>query len=143
MRSLLITALLAVGTAPSAQQYETAARRYFETWNAHDVTGMRPLFAATATLKDWDLEKSGADEIVKANSAIFAAEPKIRIDVVTIHLSETTRTAVCEILVRLNNEKMKAMNVVKVLTFDEAGKIAAVRAYKGATSMMGKDVLSY
>ena len=38
---------------------EAAARRYFDVWNAHDVTALRALLAPQATLRDWDIEKTG------------------------------------------------------------------------------------
>ena len=132
---MLLLALAASTSAAPARSYESLARTYFDAWNKHDLTALRPLFAETATLKDWDVEKSGADEVVQANGAIFAKEPKISIDVQTIHTSEETRSAICEVLVRLNDAKVKVMKVAKVLTFDAAGKIEAVNAYKGRTTM--------
>ena len=53
------------------------AQTYFDTWNAHDVDGLRTLLADDATLRDWDIEKLGAREVAGANGRIFAAVPKI------------------------------------------------------------------
>ena len=124
-------ALAAAAAAPHPRYYEKLARAYFDVWNAHDVPGLRRVFAEDATLRDWDVEKSGADAVAQANGNIFAALPKISIDVLTIHVSEHTRTAVCEILVRLHNAKNEVLKVVDVIAFDAAGRITAVRAYKG------------
>ena len=49
----------------------------------------------------------------------------------TIHVSEATTTAACEILVKLNNGSTGAaseLKVVDVITFDSAGKIKSIRA---------------
>ena len=111
------------------RQLRRGAVRYFEVWNTHDVAGLRSLLAAEATLRDWDVEARGGDEVAAANAKIFAAVPSIRIEVLTIHLAAITRTAVCEILVRLTDENV--LRVVDIISFDEQGKIVSVRAYKG------------
>lgn len=125
------------------------ANRYFDVWNSHDVSKLRGLLAAEATLRDWDVEVTGGDAVAAANAKIFAAVPGIKIEVLTTHVAVHTLTAVCEILVRLNNEKGEAtkwwitkwwkgevahahvLKVVDIITFDEEGKIVSVRAYKG------------
>ena len=111
--------------------FKTLATTYFETWNAHNVEGLEGLFAADVVLRDWDIEKAGAKEVAAANGGIFEAVPKIAIEVLTVHESPSTSAAVCEILVKLNNDAGEVLKVVDVITFDAAGKITAVRAYKG------------
>ena len=116
---------------PGPTEYERLARRYFVAWNAHDVPGLRALLADDVTLVDWDIEKTGGDEVAAATGHLFEAEPKISIDIQAIHVSDATKTAICEIMVRLHNAKEKVQKVAKLLTFDGAGKIAHVHAYKG------------
>ena len=131
---MLTSAILTLATAtsaPHARFYERQARQYFDVWNTHDVTRLRPLLADGVTLRDWDIQASGADAVASANGKIFAALPKISIEVETIHVSDHTRTAACEILVRLHNERDEVLRVVDVIVFDHDGKITAVRAYKG------------
>ena len=81
------------------------ALRYFETWNLHDVSRLKDLFAAEATLRDWDVEVAGRDAVVAANAKIFAAVPGIKIEVLTTHVAVNTTTVVCEILVRTNEQR--------------------------------------
>ena len=133
---MLATTLFVLATSAAAPQrhahyYERLARTYFEVWNSHDVNGLLALFAPDVTLRDWDVHKTGAAAVAKANGNIFAAVPNIHIDVESVHVSEHTRTAACEILVRLNNANGEVLKVVDVIAFDDAGKISAVRAYKG------------
>ena len=53
------------------------------------------------------------------------------VEVVTIHVSEATAAAACEILVKLNNGAVGAaqeLKVVDVISFDGTGKIKSIRA---------------
>lgn len=75
------------------------AQKYFAMWNAHDVPGLQALFAEGVTLRDWDIEKTGAAAVAEANGGIFAAVPKIAIEVLSIHVAPATSVAACEILV--------------------------------------------
>ena len=72
---------------------------------------------------------SGAAAVGEANGKIFAAVPAISIEVLAVHVSEATRTAVCEILVHLGDGTV--LKVADVIEFDPALKIKALRAYKG------------
>ena len=131
-----LVAVLASATPTSAPRhvypyYEQLVRQYFAVWNAHDVHGLRGLFADDVMLRDWDVEKHGAAAVAKANGNIFAAVPGIHIAVERIHVSEHTHSAICEILVELHNDKQEVLKVVDVIAFDASGKITAVRAYKG------------
>jgi hypothetical protein len=46
---------------------EALATNYFAAWNEHDVAGIEAMLAPEATLRDWDIEKSGAKEVAAAN----------------------------------------------------------------------------
>ena len=114
--------------ATMAIDYPGLTAKYFEVWNSKDLGELRKLFAEGATLRDWDVEKSGAEEVVKANGGIFEAVPTISIEVLKVHVSESTLSSIAEILVVLPDDKLK---VTDVITFDDAGLIVSVRAYKG------------
>lgn len=133
---LCVLTVVASGDAQAARgdhkkSIEAAARRYFEVWNTHDVSALQELLAPQATLRDWDIEKTGANEVARANGGIFAAVPGIKIEVLKIHVSPSTSSVACEILVKLNNEKNEILKVVDIISFDHENKITAVRAYKG------------
>ena len=144
--------------------FQALAFEYFRVWNTHDVSALESLLAEDATLRDWDIHKSGAGAIAAANGGIFAALPNIQservlylvcvtgpvcnehhqvrlaetcsrlphaVEVVTIHVSEATAAAACEILVKLNNGAAGAaqeLKVVDVISFDGTGKIKSIRA---------------
>lgn len=104
---------------------------YFDTWNAHNVEGLRGLLDDACSLRDWDISKEGGDAVAAANGGIFEAVPKIAIEVLMMHVSEPTSTVTAEILVKLNNEAAEVLKVVDIIEFTDAGKVSAVRAYKG------------
>ena len=70
-----------------------------------------------------------------ANAKIFAAVPQIAISVLDVFVDEAKRTAVCEILVHLNDHSSTVLKVVDVIVFaPPEGSlllIKSVRAYKG------------
>ena len=108
--------------------YTAVTNKYFEVWNSKDLKALRTLFADEATLRDWDVEKAGADAVVEANGGIFQAVPTISIEVLTVHISESTKTTISEVLVNVPGDKLK---VTDIITFNDAGLITSVRAYKG------------
>ena len=97
---LAITAARAEG-----HRYRKLAHAYFAAWNTHNVDALRPLLGAHASLRDWNVEVTGSTAVLDANAAIFAAAPKIQIETVQVHVAEATQSAICEILVKVNNAK--------------------------------------
>ena len=120
--------LLTLAASSVHHDLEALARGYFTTWNTHDTAALGELFADDASLRDWETSAEGKDAVVKANGKIFTAVPNIRIEVLTIHVANETRTAACEIIVHL--PKLSPLKVVDIISFRK-GKIQAVRAYKG------------
>ena len=103
---------------------------YFSAWNAQDVNALRAVLADDCILRDWDVVAQGGDEVAAANGKIWAAVPKIAIDVLDVFCSgEMAATA--EIIVKLNDEAGTELKVADIIGFNEAGKITFVRAYKG------------
>ena len=116
----------------SALNMEAAARAYFTQWNTHSGDAVAACFAPDGTLRDWDVSAAGAAAVGAANANIFAAVPSISIDVLSVHVSEATRTAVCEIIVNLNDGTGTTLKVVDVIEFAPGSLlIASLRAYKG------------
>ena len=103
---------------------------YFFAWNAKDVNALRAVLADDCKLRDWEVAAEGGDEVAAANGKIWAAVPKIAIEVLDVYCSgETTATA--EIIVKLNDEVSTELKVADVIGFNKEGKITFVRAYKG------------
>lgn len=101
------------------------ALKYFELWNTNSGESLRPVLADNVTLQDWEISKSGIEDVINANQGIFDNVPGIKINVKDVALSETQ--AMCEIDVVVSESD--TLNVVDVLTI-EGGKITAVKAFK-------------
>ncbi len=101
------------------------ALKYFELWNTNKGENLREILADNVTLQDWEISKSGIEDVVAANQGIFDKVPGIKINIKDIALSETQ--AMCEIDVVISDSER--LHVVDVLTI-EAGRITAVKAFK-------------
>lgn len=111
---------------------EAAARAYFTAWNTRSGEAVAACFAPEGSLRDWDVSAVGAAAVGAANANIFANVPAISIDVLNVHVSEATRTAVCEILVHLNDGSGTTLKVADVIEFAPGSHlISSLRAYKG------------
>lgn len=132
LTACVLFATAAVAPAPHAvRHYEKLTKAYFRAWNVHDANALSELFHETVTLRDWNVSKAGKKAVVDANAAIWATVPNISIEVLTTHVSESTRTVASEILVDLKNGKDSPLKVVDIISFNEEDKISSVRAYKG------------
>ena len=101
-------------------------------WDSPHLTHPAPFsLSREGTLRDWDVSVEGAAAVGEANAKIFAAVPTISIEVLSVHVCEGTRTAVCEILVHLGDAGKTTLKVADVIAFNDALKIVALRAYKG------------
>ena len=108
---------------------EHLAQRYFNAWNAKDSSKLELLLSSDAHLRDWEMDKTGSASVVRANMDIWKRVPGIFIEVLTMHVSNDTRTICAEIVVKLSASE--SLKVVDVITFDSQNKIASIRAYKG------------
>ena len=119
----------AATNAAGRNRLEHLAQRYFNAWNAKDSNKLELLLSSDAQLRDWEIDKTGSASVVQANMDIWKRVPGIFIEVLTIHVSNDTRTVCAEIVVKLSASE--SLKVVDVITFDSQNKIASIRAYKG------------
>lgn len=103
------------------------AQTYIQAFSNHDLAALDLMFADDVSLIDWDGEHHGRAEVLVTNQGIFEAVPGIWADIVHCHPAD--QTVVLELLVHVDSETV--LKVVDVLTFNAAGQIASVRAYKG------------
>ena len=104
---------------------KNVAVQYFEFWNNQDVDGLRTLFAEDVSLKDWDIEVAGVEEVIKANEAIFNELPDIKAEILQLGMDEGVVFA--QIAIHLNtNESISVVDVLNI----EGTKIKSIQAYK-------------
>lgn len=102
---------------------------YFNAWNNHDSNKLKDLFSDSCSLRDWDINVSGKEKVIEANSNIFSSVPNINANLVNMYIENNLQTTVSELIIELNeNDKLK---VVDIITFNSNGLIESIRAYKG------------
>ena len=107
-----------------------AVLKYFEVWNAHDVEGIKALHAAESTLTDWDAAHGPTNEdVAKGIAGIWAAVPKIKIEVSEIFTCGSAPTCVANIKVVVDENT--TLDVCDIFEFDAAlEKVVSLKAYK-------------
>lgn len=100
-------------------------KKYFDYWNAHDLDGLRTIFAPNVKLKDWDIDVSGIDNVIAANKGIFDAAPNIKIEVLDMGVS--SNKVMVEIVVDSGNGEL--IDVVDVITIAN-DQIVSIKAFK-------------
>mmetsp|Transcript_21909 Transcript_21909/g.34430 ORF Transcript_21909/g.34430 Transcript_21909/m.34430 type:complete len:167 (-) Transcript_21909:382-882(-) len=108
----------------------TLTKKYFEVWNAHDVSGIQGLHAATSTLADWDGSHGPTNEEVASGiGGIWKAVPEVQIEIVDIYtMGDKSNTCVANIMVIV--DASTTLKVCDVIEYDESGLVVALNAYK-------------
>ena len=103
---------------------------YFEVWNSHDAEKCGSFFADVCEHRDWDAGVEGKAETTKFLAGLFQAVPNIKLTIEKVHVSPSTSTATAEIFVHVGDEAKTVLKVTDIITFDNAGKITNLQAYK-------------
>lgn len=102
---------------------------YFKIFSNKNINELSELFDDSIVLKDWDIEKFGKGEVVKANQNIFDSVDKITVTPVKV-CSDGNITA-SEIRIEvIIGDTIEYLNVVDFIEFSEENKIISVTAYK-------------
>jgi ketosteroid isomerase-like protein len=104
-------------------------QQYFLAWNKQDKDKLTELFSENCTLKDWDIDVSGRDNVIAANANIWKSVPDIHVLVYKIIIDENAQSGHGQILVVSDNENL-SLPVIDVFSFDNDNKIVQVSAYK-------------
>ena len=86
------------------------------------------MFSKDVSLRDWEIEATGIDEVLKANKNIFKSVDSIKAKPLRIY--NDGNTIVAELEIDINNGQ-ESLLVVDVIEFDGENKILEIRAYKG------------
>lgn len=109
------------------QDYRRIADGYVAAFNGRDLECLAGLFADAVTLRDWSVEARGRDAVLQANRDMFDATRSIEATV--LRGVAEGRTVVLELDIVVDGTEH--LRVVDVLEFDPAGRLLAIRAYKG------------
>ena len=103
-------------------------RKYFEVWNAHDVKGIEALHAPASALEDWDGSHGPTNvDVAKGIGGIWAAVPKIQIEVLGVYTSVTN---MCVANIKVIVDETTSLTVCDVITYDNNGLVTDLKAYK-------------
>jgi hypothetical protein len=105
---------------------KTTAQEYFNAFERKDIDKLRELFDSEIAIRDWDVEATGMENVLKVNAGIFESFQKINVEIISLYTEKAT--VIGELIITLDDAI--TIKVVDVIEF--AGhKIKSIRAYKG------------
>ena len=78
---------------------------YFDTFSNKDLDGLKQMFVDDVTLRDWDINVTGIDEVLRANLNIFKSVESIKVNPISVYRDGNIVIAEIEILVN-GDEKL-------------------------------------
>lgn len=107
----------------NTERFRTYLRHYADK-NLEAVTDM---LADNVHLRDWNISVLGKAEAVRETAKNFAEAESIEINILDVYENADTVAAELHIVVNGTID----LFVVDVVTFNEQGKVTAIRSYKG------------
>jgi len=103
------------------------AKKYFKTFSNKDLSGLEKMFSRYVSLKDWEIEAIGIEEVLKANKKIFESVDSINVNPLKIY--NDGNTIIAEINISINNRET-ILSIVDIIQFNDEGMITEIRAFK-------------
>ena len=100
---------------------------YFYNFSLKDIDSLSKMFASGCQLRDWENSAVGKEDVVAIYEKIFNSVDTIAVTPRAVY--EDSDTIISELLITINGKEQ--ILVTDIITFNEAGKIISVRAYKG------------
>lgn len=101
--------------------------KYFELFSSKNINLLSKLFAVDISLRDWEINESGLENVKNACLKIFNNVEKLDINPLQIVISNNT--AFCEIDIIINSKEL--IKVVDIVDFDKNNLIRSIKAFKG------------
>ena len=101
---------------------------YFNIFSQKDLSGLEKMFSRKVSLRDWEIEATGINEVLQANKKIFESVDSIY--VTPIRMYNDNNTVIAELEINVNDGQEKIL-VVDIINFDSAEKIIDIKAFKG------------
>ena len=101
--------------------------KYFELFSRKDISPLSELFSNDITLRDWEINESGLENVRNAFLKIFKNVEKLDINPLQIEIANNT--AFCEIDIIINSKEL--IKVVDIIDFDKNNLIRSIKAFKG------------
>jgi len=100
---------------------------YFENFSKKNISALRKNFADDIYLRDWVIEQSGIDNVIKVIENIFVNNSSFEIKPLNLLAENNQVSAEIEILIN----RKELIRVVDVIKFNDQKKIISIIAYKG------------
>ena len=100
---------------------------YFYHFSCKDLDAVSDMFASGSVLHDWENSAQGKIDVVAVYEKIFNSVKSITVTPRALY--EDGDTVIAELLITINGDEQ--ILVTDIVTFNEAGKIISIRAYKG------------
>jgi hypothetical protein len=100
---------------------------YFYYFSCKDLDAVSLMFAPGSVLRDWENSAEGKVDVVAVYEKIFNSVKSIAVTPRAVY--QDGDTVIAELLITINGDEQ--ILVTDIITFNEAGKIISVRAYKG------------
>ena len=104
-----------------------SAQSYFTIFSEKNINGLREMFDDNVTLRDWDIDKQGIENVLKANLNIFQNVNTIK--VIPQNIVSENNFVFAELKIIVNGDQ--ELNVVDIIEFNKKGKIISIKAFKG------------
>ena len=102
-------------------------RAYLRHYADKNLEAIADLLAEEVHLRDWNISVFGKAEALRETAKNFAEAESIEIRILALY--ESADTVAGELPIVVNNSI--DLYVVDVVTFNEQGKVTAIRSYKG------------
>jgi len=103
------------------------ATQYFETFSRKDLDGLALMFTGDVTLRDWEINATGIDDVLAVSKKLFDSVEYIHVSPLNLYQDGNTIAADLSIVV----SGAVHLYVVDLITFNDTGKIVSIKAYKG------------
>ena len=104
-----------------------SAQSYFTIFSEKNINGLREMFDDNVTLRDWEIDKQGIENVLKANLNIFQNVKTIK--AIPQNIVSENNFVFAELKIIVNGDE--ELKVVDIIEFNKKGKIISIRAFKG------------
>mgnify|MGYP001467454854 CR=1 FL=1 len=104
------------------------SKKYFDAFSNKDLSSIKKMFSKDVYLRDWEIEATGIEEVLKANTKIFKSLNSIKVRPLRIY--NDGNAVVAELVIDINDGE-ESLLVADVIEFNSNNKILNIRAYKG------------
>ena len=103
--------------------YTLKIQEYFKAFSDKDVKKLSQLYSPTIRLVDWDIDISGREEVLNANSELFNLDFEL-----TLHnVYQSGEKTFNEITITIGED---VLEIIDVITFNQSNQIENITAYK-------------